>query len=46
MTYHFVNKCSAKRFVLGMGNPPWQQGQHNFSNGKVNHMTSEEVQQA
>jgi hypothetical protein len=45
MTYHFVNKCYAKWFVLEMGNQPWQQGQQN-SNGKVNHMTSEEAQQA
>jgi hypothetical protein len=46
LTGHFAWQCPTRTTTPGAGNQVKQQGQHNFMCGKVNHMISEEAQQA
>jgi hypothetical protein len=46
MTGHFAKKCPNKQSVSATGNKSRPQAQHNYLYGKVNHVTSEEAQQA
>jgi hypothetical protein len=46
MTGHFAKKCPNKQSVPTTGNKSWPQAQQNYMYGKVNHVTSEEAQQA
>jgi hypothetical protein len=46
MTDHFAKKCPNKQSVSTIGNQSWPQAQQNYMYGKVNHVTSEEAQQA
>jgi hypothetical protein len=43
---HFAWQCPTRSTTPGAGNQVKLQGQQNFINGRVNHMTSEEAQQA
>jgi hypothetical protein len=46
LTGHFAWQCPTRTTIPGAGNPVKPQGQQNLMRGKVNHMTSEEAQQA
>jgi hypothetical protein len=46
LTGHFAWQCPTKSTTPGAGNQAKPQGQQNFMYGKVNHMTSDEAQQA
>jgi hypothetical protein len=46
MTGHFAWQCPTRSTTTGAGNQVKSQGRHNFMRGRVNHMTSEEAQQA
>jgi hypothetical protein len=46
LTGHFAWQCPTRPVAPGVGNQAKPQGQPNFMYGKVNHMTSEEAQQA
>jgi hypothetical protein len=46
MTGHFAKKCPNKQSVSATGNQSWPQAQQNNLHDKVNHVTSEEAQQA
>jgi hypothetical protein len=46
MMGHFAKKCPNKQSVSATGNQSWPQAQQNYMYGKVNHVTSEEAQQA
>jgi hypothetical protein len=46
MTGHFAKKCPNKQSISTTGNQSWPQAQQNYMHGKVNHVTSEEAQQA
>jgi hypothetical protein len=46
MTYHFAKKCPNKQSISAIGNQSRPQAQQNYMYGKVNHVTSEEAQQA
>jgi hypothetical protein len=46
LTGHFAWQCPTRQAVSGAGNQNKPQGQQNFMYGKVNHMTSDEAQQA
>jgi hypothetical protein len=46
MTGHFAKKCPNKQSISAIGNQSWPQAQQNYMYGKVNHVTSEEAQQA
>jgi hypothetical protein len=46
MTGHFAKKCPNKQSVSATGNQSRPQTQQNYMYGKVNHVTSEEAQQA
>jgi hypothetical protein len=46
MTGHFAKKCPNKQSVSATGNQSWPQAQQNYIYGRVNHVTSEEAQQA
>jgi hypothetical protein len=46
MTGHFAKKCSNKQSVSATGNQSRLQAQQNYIYNKVNHVTSEEAQQA
>jgi hypothetical protein len=43
---HFVKKCPNKQSISATGNQSRPQVQQNYMHGKVNHVTSEEAQQA
>jgi hypothetical protein len=46
LTGHFAWQCPTRSTTAGAGNQVKLQGQQNFMRGRVNHMTSEEAQQA
>jgi hypothetical protein len=46
LTGHFAWQCPTRQAVLGARNQNKPQGQQNFMYDKVNHMTSDEAQQA
>jgi hypothetical protein len=46
LTCHFAWQCPTRQAVLGARNQNKPQGQQNFMYGMVNHMTSDEAQQA
>jgi hypothetical protein len=46
LTGHFAWQCPTRSTTTGAGNQAKPQGQQNFMHGRVNHMTSEEAQQA
>jgi hypothetical protein len=46
LTGHFVWQCPTRSTTTGAENQAKPQGQQNFMHGRVNHMTSEEAQQA
>jgi hypothetical protein len=46
LTGHFAWQCPTRSTAPGGGNQVKPQGQQNFTYGKVNHMTSDEAQQA
>jgi hypothetical protein len=46
LTGHFTWQCPTRSTAPGAGNQAKPQGQQNFMFGRVNHMTSEEAQQA
>jgi hypothetical protein len=46
LTSHFAWQCPTKSTTPGIGIQVKPQGQRNFMHGKVNHMTSDEAQQA
>jgi hypothetical protein len=46
LTGHFAWQCPTRSTAPGAGNQVKPQGQQNFMYGKVNHMTSDEAQQA
>jgi hypothetical protein len=46
LTGHFAWQCPTRSTTPGAGNQVKLQGQQNFMHGRVNHMTSEEAQQA
>jgi hypothetical protein len=46
LTGHFVWQCPTRQVVPRARNQNKPQGQQNFMNGKVKHMTSDEAQQA
>jgi hypothetical protein len=46
LTGHLAWLCPTRQAVLGAGNQNKPQGQQHFMYGKVNHMTSDEAQQA
>jgi hypothetical protein len=46
LTGHFAWQCPTQSTTAGAGNQAKPQGQQNFMHGRVNHMTSEEAQQA
>jgi hypothetical protein len=46
LTGHFAWQCPTRPAALGVGNQAKPQRQQNFMSGRVNHMTSEEAQQA
>jgi hypothetical protein len=46
LTGHFTWQCPTRTTTPGAGNQVKPQGQQNFMRGRVNHMTSEEAQQA
>jgi hypothetical protein len=46
LTGHFVWQCPTRSTTPGVGNQVKPQGQQNFMHGTVNHMTSDEAQQA
>jgi hypothetical protein len=46
MMGHFARKCPNKQSISATGNQPRPQAQQNYMYGKVNHVTSEEPQQA
>jgi hypothetical protein len=46
LTGHFAWQCSTRSTTPEVGNQVKPQGQQNFMDGRVNHMTNDEVQQA
>jgi hypothetical protein len=46
LTGHFAWQCPTRSTTPGVGNQEKPQGQQNFMHGRVNHMTSDEAQQA
>jgi hypothetical protein len=46
LTGHFAWQCPTRSTTPGVGNQVKPQGQQNFMHGRVNHMTSDEAQQA
>jgi hypothetical protein len=46
LTGHFAWQCPTRSTTPSAGNQVKPQGQQNFMHGRVNHMTSEEAQQA
>jgi hypothetical protein len=46
MTGHFAKKCPNKQYVFATRNQSQPQALQNYMHGKVNHVTSEEAQQA
>jgi hypothetical protein len=46
LTGHFAWQCPTRSTTTGAGNQAKPQGHQNFMRGRVNHMTSEEAQQA
>jgi hypothetical protein len=46
LTGHFAWQCPTRSTTPGVGNQVKLQGQQNLMHGKVNHMTSDEAQQA
>jgi hypothetical protein len=46
MNGHLTRQCPNKLFATGAGSQSRPQGQQNYTYGKVNHMTTEEAQQA
>jgi hypothetical protein len=46
LTGHFAWQCPTRSTTPGVGNQVKPQGQQNFMHGRVNHMTSDESQQA
>jgi hypothetical protein len=46
LTGHFAWQCPTRSTTPGVGNQAKPQGQQNFMYGRVNHMTSDEAQQA
>jgi hypothetical protein len=46
LTGHFASQCPTRSTTPGVGNQGKPQGQQNFMHGRVNHMTSDEAQQA
>jgi hypothetical protein len=46
LTGHFAWQCPTRSTTPGTGNQVKPQGQQNFMHGRVNHMTSDEAQQA
>jgi hypothetical protein len=46
VTGHFAKKCPNKQFASATGNPSWPQAQQDYMYDNVNHVTSEEAQQA
>jgi hypothetical protein len=46
LTGHFTWQCPTRSIAPGAGNQAKPQGQQNFMYGRVNHMTSDEAQQA
>jgi hypothetical protein len=46
LTGHFAWQCPTRSTTPGAGNQVKLQGQQNFMHGRVNHMTSDEAQQA
>jgi hypothetical protein len=46
LTGHFAWQCPTWSTTTGAGNQAEPQGKQNFMHGRVNHMTSEEAQQA
>jgi hypothetical protein len=46
MMGHFAKKCPKKQSISATGNQSRPQAQQNYMYGKVNHVTSEEAQQA
>jgi hypothetical protein len=46
LTDHFAWQCPTRSTTPGAENQVKPQGQQNFMNGRVNHMTSDEAQQA
>jgi hypothetical protein len=46
LTSHFAWQCPTRPVVPGSGDQAKPQGQQNFMYGRVNHMISEEAQQA
>jgi hypothetical protein len=46
LTSHFAWQCPTQSTTAGAGNQVKPQGQQNLMHGRVNHMTSEEAQQA
>jgi hypothetical protein len=46
LTGHFAWQCPSRPAAPKAGNQAKPQGQHNFMYGRVNHMTSDEAQQA
>jgi hypothetical protein len=46
LTGHFTWKCPTKYIAPGAGNQAKPQGKQNFMYGRVNHMISDEAQQA
>jgi hypothetical protein len=46
MSGHLARQCPNKLFATGAGSQSRPQGQQNYTYGKVNHVTTEEAQQA
>jgi hypothetical protein len=46
MSGHLAQQCPNKLSATGAGSQSWPQGQQNYTYGKVNHVTTEEAQQA
>jgi hypothetical protein len=46
MNGHLVRQCPNKMSAIGAGGQSRPQGQQNYTYGKVNHVTTEEAQQA
>jgi hypothetical protein len=46
MNGHLARQCPNKLFATGAGSQSRPQGQQNYTYGKINHVTTEEAQQA
>jgi hypothetical protein len=46
MSGHFAQHCPNQQHVLGSGSKSWPQGKQSYTYGKVNHVATEEAQQA